>query len=93
MDHYAEMSQKADAHIREVYAGLIAKRRAEHTARAEAERQAASVKNAPSWARWRSERDLKALIDEVVASGQPPTDEHRATYAQLSKAAGHEGEK
>jgi hypothetical protein len=70
-----------------------ADQRAQRGAKAEAEHRARVKAAEPSWARWRAERELSALVQEVVASGKGPTDEHKTAYARISNVTGIQGGK
>jgi len=77
--------------VSDPFAGLSAYAREHVRTEAQAHelrRQAAIKKNAPSWAKFRAEQELKALIDEVEASGGEVTPEHRARAGRLLASLG-----
>ncbi len=75
--------ENADKFMRE----SVAQDRKARAAAAEREREQQVKKHAPSWARDRAQRELSAIVNEVVAGGAV-TDEHKAAYAKLDHALG-----
>jgi hypothetical protein len=87
-DPIAEIRGRAIQDANEYVARFNADERKQRAAKAAAEHERLVKVHAPSWARWRAERELESLVAEVAASSQKPTADQLAAAGRLLDSLG-----